>query len=132
MSKYHDILAETFNCERYQNLRKTLDELADILIQDGVKTRVTLPSGSYDVPHPLLDEFERVYYSHVATENAKKSLIQGDVLIVERCMGKKVRFVFDCWDGRWIVSKSGKNDIAAINIISVNGKPVDFANPENS
>jgi hypothetical protein len=116
------------DCGSYMNLQKTLDEIADILTQDGVKIRVTLPSGSYDVPHPLLGEFERLYYNHVAISKAKKVLKKGDVLIVERCRGKKVRFVFDYWDGSWIVSKTGINDIHASNVLSVNGESVNFKN----
>lgn len=35
-------------------------------------------------------------------------------------------FTFAGWDGHWIVSKSGINDISASSITHVNGQPQSF------
>lgn len=60
-----------------------------------------------------------------AVENAKATLVPGDVLMVKRCGGLKVRYVFKGWDGFWAMSIM-RNDIAATGIYKVNGKLVDF------
>jgi hypothetical protein len=62
-----------------------------------------------------------------AIANAKRILKPGDRIRVSRCMGVKRTYTFDGWDGIWIVSKTGINDIAAGHIDRLNGGPVDFA-----
>lgn len=60
-----------------------------------------------------------------AVDNAKATLVPGDVLMVTRCGGLKVRYVFKSWDGNWATSIM-RNDISPTNIYKVNGRPVDF------
>lgn len=61
-----------------------------------------------------------------AVANAKRILKPGDRIRVSRCMGIKRTYTFDAWDGNWIVSKTGVDDIAAGHIDRLNGNPVDF------
>ena len=69
--------------------------------------------------------FDRVYYAR-AYCNAKKVLKRGDRITVTRCPGTKRSVIFECWDGEWIVTKSGIDDICATNISKLNGELVDF------
>lgn len=69
---------------------------------------------------------EQIKLCEAATENAKEILKRGDKISSTRCGGRKSAFTFDHWDGRWIVSKSGIDDIAAINIYKLNGVVIDF------
>jgi len=62
-----------------------------------------------------------------ATDNAKRILRRGDRIRCTRCGGIKRTYTFECWDGYWIMSKSGIDDLAATNIDMLNGKPVDFS-----
>ena len=61
-----------------------------------------------------------------AIANAKRTLKPGDRIRAVRCMGIKRTYTFDGWDGNWIVSKSGVDDIAPEHIDLLNGAPVDF------
>lgn len=61
----------------------------------------------------------------LATERAKKVLKPGDRLCVSRCGGSQPTVTFVEWDGLWIRSRT-LDDIAASNILRLNGKPVDF------
>ena len=63
---------------------------------------------------------------HAATIKAKKVLKKGDKVRGTKCPGTKRWFIFDHWDGSWIVSKSGIDDYAACNIDRVNDQEVDF------
>jgi hypothetical protein len=45
---------------------------------------------------------------------------------VTGCLGTKRWVTFDHWDGCWIVTKSGIDDIHAINVDRVNTESVDF------
>ena len=69
---------------------------------------------------------ERQRLAKIAVENAKRILKRGDKLRVTKCPGTKRTIAFECWDGCWIVSKSGINDFHPINVDRLNGKPVDF------
>ena len=62
-------------------------------------------------------------------ENAKKILKCGDRIRVSRCSGTNTTYTFSGWDGRWIVSKSGINDISVVSVFRLNGKDIDFLNP---
>jgi len=66
-----------------------------------------------------------------ATANAKNILKPGDKIRAVRsnCSSRVRSYTFERWDGNWIVSRSGVNDIAAISIDLVNGIPVDFTLP---
>jgi len=64
-----------------------------------------------------------------AEERARAVLKPGDIICVTVCMGLKRRYVFDGWDGRWLVSRSGINDIHAFNVYKLNGKPISFRDP---
>jgi hypothetical protein len=62
----------------------------------------------------------------LATDSAKTILKLGDRLRVVRCPGTKRWVTFDHRDGYWIVTKSGIDDIQAINVDRVNTESVDF------
>ena len=66
----------------------------------------------------------------IAVENAKKVLKRGDRCRGSHGCGPKSTFIFERWDGNWIVSRSGISDWAAGKIDRVNGFPVNF-NAEN-
>lgn len=72
---------------------------------------------------------ERRQQIHEATERARAVLKPGDRRRITRCGGivSTVTFVgfADPPYHRWICSKT-LEDIAAVNIIKLNGKPVDF------
>lgn len=57
---------------------------------------------------------------------AKTILKTGDRVGCTKCPGTKRVFTFDCWDGNWMVSKSGINDYSPCSIYSINGVAVDF------
>ena len=61
-----------------------------------------------------------------ATINARKILVPGDRIRVTRCPGTKRTVTFVCWDGSWIVSRSGINDICAVSIDKLNGKEINI------
>jgi hypothetical protein len=61
-----------------------------------------------------------------AHEWAKRTLKVGDRITASRCGGRST-FTFDGWDGRWLVSRSGRDDIAPICILRING--VHVVNP---
>ena len=68
----------------------------------------------------------------IATDNARPVLKPGDRLRVARCGNSSgVTVTMTGWDGDWITSKC-LNDIAAINVLKVNGKRVDFLEPLSS
>jgi hypothetical protein len=69
---------------------------------------------------------EKVRIYHLATSQAKATLKRGDRLRVTKCPGTKRWITFECWDGDWIVSKSGINDYHAITIDRVNDKAINF------
>jgi len=73
-----------------------------------------------------LDCSERKRICNLATAQAKTTLKRGDRLRVTKCPGTKRWITFECWDGDWIVSKSGINDYHAINIDMVNDKAINF------
>jgi len=77
----------------------------------------------------MLDEKEkeeRRQHFYRATERAKKVLNHGDKIGLTKCPGTKRTITFECWDGNWIVSKSGVDDYSAYSIYSVNGKTMSF------
>jgi hypothetical protein len=65
-----------------------------------------------------------------AVENARKVLKRGDRVRCTKCPGTKRTFIFEGWDGMWMVSKSGINDYAPSCVDMVNGVPVDFIGPK--
>lgn len=69
---------------------------------------------------------ERIEKAKLAIENAKKILKEGDRIRVSRCGGIVATYTFSHWDGNWIVSKSGIDDLSASSISRVNGQPVKF------
>ena len=76
--------------------------------------------------HTEEERARRVRLSKLATDSAKTTLKNGDRLRVTRCPGTKRWVTFDHWDGYWIVTKSGIDDIHAINVDRVNTESVDF------
>lgn len=62
----------------------------------------------------------------IAVENAKKVLKRGDRVRGSHGCGPKRTFIFEGWDGNWIVSKSGLCDISPCSIDRLNGVAVDF------
>lgn len=69
---------------------------------------------------------EEIALINLATFHAKNILKAGDRIRASRCGGIRATYTFVCWDGDWIVTKSGINDIAAIHIDKVNGNQVNF------
>ena len=69
---------------------------------------------------------ERRQLGHIAAANATQVLKRGDRLRVTKCPGTKRWITFECWNGQWIVSKSGIDDYHPINVDRRNGEPVDF------
>lgn len=61
-----------------------------------------------------------------AVENARGILKPGDKIRVDRCGCFSATYTFDHWDGNWIVSKSGIDDLFAGSITRLNGTPVNF------
>ena len=61
-----------------------------------------------------------------AADAARAVLKPGDRIRASRGCGPKATYTFAGWDGPWIVSRSGINDIAASSIVAVNGRPVIF------
>lgn len=74
---------------------------------------------------------EKIQQHRKATELAKKVLKSGDKIRCSRCPGRLVTYRFSHWDGSWIVSASGINDIAAMNIDRLNGQPISFQSEES-
>jgi hypothetical protein len=64
--------------------------------------------------------------------NAKKILKKGDRFRASICGGSKPIYIFECWFGLGISSKSGVMDIAAADIDRLNGLPVNFSLPRCS
>lgn len=73
---------------------------------------------------PSVEERQRLFL--LAEQNARTVLKRGDRIRVTKCPGTKRWATFECWDGHWIVSRSGINDFAPGCIDMVNGNPVDF------
>lgn len=61
-----------------------------------------------------------------ASEAAKLVLKPGDRIRASHGCRSMATFTFAGWDGHWIVSKSGINDISASSITHVNGQPQSF------
>jgi hypothetical protein len=76
--------------------------------------------------HTEEERARRVRLTKLATDSAKTTLKKGDRLRVTRCPGTKRWVTFDHRDGYWIVTKSGIDDIQAINVDRVNTESVDF------
>ncbi len=74
---------------------------------------------------------EKIQQHRKATELAKKVLKPGDKIRCSRCGGTHATYTFSHWDGSWIVSASGINDIAAVNIDQLNGQPISFKSEES-
>jgi hypothetical protein len=76
--------------------------------------------------YPEDDRANRIKLCKLVTARAKTTLKRGDRLRVVRCPGTKRWVTFDHWDGQWIVTKSGIDDIHAVNIDKVNDRDIDF------
>ena len=74
---------------------------------------------------------EKIQQHRKATELAKNVLKPGDKIRCTRCPGRLVTYRFSHWDGSWIVSASGINDIAATSIDRLNGQPISFQSEES-
>lgn len=75
---------------------------------------------------PEDDRANRIKLGKLATARAKATLKRGDRLRVVRCPGTKRWVTFDHWDEYWIVTKSGIDDIHAVNVDRVNDRDIDF------
>ncbi len=71
-------------------------------------------------------KYTKIEKFKTAVENAKKTLKKGDKIRVSRCGGIVATYTFEGWDGNWIVSKSGIDDLSASSIEKLNGAPIDF------
>ncbi len=63
-----------------------------------------------------LNKFEIEKYKKV-----KSQVKKGDRVSCTKCPGTRRTFTFDCWDGFWMVSKSGIDDYAPTSVIEING-----------
>ena len=70
---------------------------------------------------------EQIEKSNIAFKNANKILKNGDRISVNCCGGTKKTYVFDFFDGQWIVSKGGTSDIHPVNVYKLNGNNIDFS-----
>jgi hypothetical protein len=70
---------------------------------------------------------EQIKNSVEATQRAKKVLKIGDRIGCNGCGGTKRTITISGWDGNWIVSKSGIDDIHASHIYKWNGMKVNFS-----
>jgi len=61
-----------------------------------------------------------------AVDNAKRLIKKGDKVGICKCPGTKRVFIFDHWDGCWMVSKSGIDDNHPSGVYSINGIKVDL------
>lgn len=61
-----------------------------------------------------------------AAASAMLVLKPGDRIRTSRACGPAATYTFAGWDGCWIVTASGFNDVSAWNITRINGQPVDF------
>lgn len=68
---------------------------------------------------------EQIAHSERARALALKTIKPGDRLYIERCGGIRCTVTMTGWDGYWITSKT-LDDISAIHILRVNGKPMSF------
>tara|TARA_R100001377_G_scaffold29179_2_gene15841 strand:+ start:393 stop:617 length:225 start_codon:yes stop_codon:yes gene_type:complete len=57
---------------------------------------------------------------------AKKILKKGDRVRCSKCPGTKRTFIFDRWDGCWMVSKTGIDNYHPINVDLINRLPFIF------
>jgi hypothetical protein len=55
---------------------------------------------------------------------AKRIISPGDRIGCVRCLGRKIVFTFNHWDGHWMVSKTGICDFSPVNIYSINGTKI--------
>lgn len=67
-----------------------------------------------------LERYEAAY------RNAHATLKVGDRVRLTACPGTKRWIFFAGWAGKWIVSRSGRDDYSAVAIDRVNGEVVDF------
>lgn len=68
---------------------------------------------------------EQIAHSKRATTLARQMLKPGDWLYVSGCAGTRSRVRMTGWDRDWITSAT-RNDIHAMHILRVNGKPMSF------
>ncbi|USN15426.1 hypothetical protein KIKIMORA_02800 [Brevundimonas phage vB_BpoS-Kikimora] len=70
-------------------------------------------------------EEQRAHYGRSVTR-AKALLRRGDKVRLTICGGGEATYVFDCWDGEWMISKSGIDELHPYNVVRLNGKPLSF------
>lgn len=66
-----------------------------------------------------------------ASENARRILKYGDRIRCTRCGGVRAYYTFAGWCGNRIISKSGIDDLSAVNIDMLNGQPVSFVEKQS-
>lgn len=80
----------------------------------------------YQLDWVAMPKHERDQRRELSQAWAEATVKPGDVLFVARCGGRS-RFTVARWDGKWIESKSGANDISPLCILRINGR--DASNP---
>lgn len=70
-----------------------------------------------------MDKAERRQRSELARQWAMDMIKLGDRITVARCGGRST-FTMAGWDGHWMVSRSGWNDLAPICVLRINGRHV--------
>ncbi|UTC28316.1 hypothetical protein GURKE_02850 [Brevundimonas phage vB_BpoS-Gurke] len=70
-------------------------------------------------------EEQKAHYARSVTR-AKALLRRGDKVRLTICGGGQATYVFADWDGEWMVSKSGVNELHPYNVVRLNGKPLSF------
>ncbi len=117
----------TFDEEQYQ---KDIGYLLLVIknLESGYYARPASTTATMKKTEEEIEDSRRDF--RTAVRNAKATLKPGDRIRVTKCPGTKRTITFAHWDGDWIVSKSGIDDYAASCIDRVNGKPVDFKQPQ--
>ncbi|WP_310498276.1 hypothetical protein [Sandarakinorhabdus sp.] len=90
-------------------------------------------SGAPLLQHPYyllswttMSHEQRDFRRGLALQWARTVLRPGNQLLVARCGGRST-FTMANWDGHWIVSISGIDDISPLCVLRVNGR--DVVNP---
>lgn len=70
-------------------------------------------------------EEQKAHYARCVAR-AKSLLRRGDKVRLSICGGGQATYVFECWDGEWMLSKSGVNELHPYNVVRLNGKAISF------
>lgn len=69
---------------------------------------------------------EQIQLNAFALRKARQILTPGDWVTVRRCGDTTARFKFDGFDRQWLTSRSGYAGDHPVNILKINGSPIDM------